>query len=265
MKLLLVEDEEKMARLLSRGLLEEGHQVDVCHTAAEALEQALLIPYDVIALDWMLADGDGVTLLRQWRQRGNKTPVLMLTARGTTGEKVIGLRAGADDYLVKPFDFDELLARLEALHRRGGEHEPALQLGPLTVDSRRRVLRRSDDGREQPLTPREFALLHELLGHRHEVLTRSRLLTAVWGSDFDGAPNIVDVYVGYLRQKLTQLSAESVQIRTVRSVGYRLVIEPEPAAPMPPSVNSTSSSDGNKASVAPGSGGSRRGARRGLP
>lgn len=227
MKLLLVEDEEKMARLLGRGLGEEGHQVDVCRCVTEALEQALLISYDAIILDWMLPDGDGVGLLRQWRARGLRTPVLMLTARGTTGEKVIGLRAGADDYLVKPFDFDELLARLEALHRRGGEHESATQLGSLTVDSRRRVLRRGPA--EQPLTAREFALLHELCGHRDEVLTRSRLLGTVWGSDFDGAPNIVDVYVGYLRSKIEQLGAREVQLRTVRGVGFRLVVGPSAA------------------------------------
>jgi DNA-binding response OmpR family regulator len=223
MKLLLVEDEEKMARLLLRGLGEEGHQVDVCRLVDEALEQAQLIAYDVIVLDWMLPDGDGVGLLRQWRARGFRTPVLMLTARGTTGEKVTGLRAGADDYLVKPFDFDELLARLEALHRRGGEHEVTTQLGSLTVDSRRRVLRCGTA--EHSLTAREFALLQELAGHRDEVLTRSRLLAAVWGSDFDGAPNIVDVYVGYLRAKLEQLGAADVAIRTVRGVGFRLVTE----------------------------------------
>jgi DNA-binding response OmpR family regulator len=227
MKLLLVEDEEKMARLLVRGLGEEGHQIDVCRLVDEALEQALLIPYDVIVLDWMLPDGDGVGLLRQWRARGMRSPVLMLTARGTIGEKVTGLRAGADDYLVKPFDFDELLARLEALHRRGGEHEVATQLGSLTVDSRRRVLRRG--AAEQTLTAREFALLAELTGHRDEVLTRSRLLAAVWGSDFDGAPNIVDVYVGYLRSKFEHLGAPEVQLRTVRGVGFRLVVEPSEA------------------------------------
>lgn len=223
MKLLLVEDEDKMARLLTRGLTEEGHQVDVCARAEAAREQALLIPYDVLILDWMLPDLDGVALLRELRQRGLKTPVLMLTARGSTGEKVVGLRAGADDYLVKPFDFDELLARLEALHRRIGEHEPVLHLGAVAIDARRRVLCLGDH--EQPLTAREFALLAELAGHRGEVLTRSRLLSTVWGSDFDGAPHIVDVYVGYLRAKLEALSARGVRIHTVRGVGFRLLVE----------------------------------------
>lgn len=221
MKLLLCEDEEKMARLLRRGLGEEGHQVDVCCTGAEALEQALVIAYDVMLLDWMLPDIDGVALLRAWRQRGLRTPVLMLTARGTTGEKVIGLRAGADDYLVKPFDFEELLARLEALHRRGGAHEPVAKVGSLVLDARRRVLRRGEQ--EKPLTAREFALLSELAGHGGEVLARSRLLHTIWGADFDGPPNIVDVYIGYLRAKFEQLGATDVTIRAVRGIGYRLL------------------------------------------
>jgi DNA-binding response OmpR family regulator len=169
----------------------------------------------------MLPDLDGIGLLRSWRQRGLRTPVLMLTARGTTGEKVTGLRAGADDYLVKPFDFEELLARLEALHRRGGGHEAATKVGSLVLDARRRVLRRGEQ--EQTLTAREFELLSELAGHGGEVLARSRLLHTVWGADFDGPPNIVDVYVGYLRAKIERLGAKDVTIRTVRSIGYRLI------------------------------------------
>lgn len=223
MKILIVEDEDRMARLLRRGLQEEGHQADVCATADEAAQQALDIPYDAILLDWMLADKDGVSLLRGWRQKGLRTPVLMLTARGTTGEKVTGLRAGADDYLTKPFDFDELLARLEALHRRGGSHEPSLQIGSLTLDTRRRVLCGAEG--ELPLTSREFELLHELSGHRGDVLTRSKLLSTVWGTDFEGTPNIVDVYIGYLRAKIEELKGTGVQIQTVRGIGYRLTVE----------------------------------------
>jgi len=144
MKLLLVEDEEKMARLLQRGLTEAGHQVDVCQRGEDALEQALQIAYDAVLLDWNLPDLDGVAVLRRWREQGMRTPVLMLTARGTVGEKVVGLRAGADDYLVKPFAFEELLARLEALHRRSDAQGPAQQVGPLVLDSRRRVLRHGE-------------------------------------------------------------------------------------------------------------------------
>lgn len=148
----------------------------------------------------------------------------MLTARGTTGEKVTGLRAGADDYLTKPFDFDELLARVEALHRRGGNHEPSLQIGSLSLDTRRRVL--CGTAGELPLTSREFELLSELSGHRGDVLTRSKLLSTVWGTDFEGAPNIVDVYIGYLRAKIDQLHGSGVQIQTVRGIGYRLTVDP---------------------------------------
>ena len=128
MKLLLVEDEPKMARMLHRGLTEEGHQVDLCARGEDAFEQGRAVAYDVVLLDWSLPDVDGVTVLRRWREAGVQVPVLMLTARGATGEKVTGLRAGADDYLVKPFDFEELLARLEALRAprwRRSERRPA--------------------------------------------------------------------------------------------------------------------------------------------
>jgi DNA-binding response OmpR family regulator len=222
MNLLLVEDEAKMARLIQRGLREEGHQVDHCADGETALQQALSVSYDVIILDWSLPEADGISVLRQWRDRGLQTAVLMLTARAAIGERVTGLRAGADDYLVKPFDFDELLARLDALHRRSRGHEPRRKLGELTLEGNRRILIHGDH--EQALTAREWALLSELAGHRDEVLTRSELLATVWGSGFDGAPNIVDVYVGYLRTKLKKLGVESVHIEAVRGVGFRLVV-----------------------------------------
>lgn len=225
-KLFVVEDEAKMARLLERGLREEGHQVDLASDGLEALEQGLEVSYDVIILDWSLPGMDGVSLLRRWRERGLRTPVLLLTARGTVGERVTGLRAGADDYLVKPFDFEELVARLEALHRRGAGHESRAQLGPITIDARRRVITRGST--EESLTAREFALLSELAGHAGEALTRTELLGKVWGTGFDGAPNVVDVYVGYLRSKLRALSGDAVTIQAVRGVGYRLVVEKPP-------------------------------------
>lgn len=219
-KLLLVEDEASMARLLQRGLSEEGHQVDVCARGEDARRQAVEIAYDVVLLDWSLPDVDGVSVLRSWREQGLTTPVLMLTARGSTGEKVTGLRAGADDYLVKPFDFDELLARLEALARRGGGGQANPSLGGVTLDVRRRALARG--ARSTSLTAREFALAAELWGHPGDVLSRTRLLSAVWGSDFEGQPNVVDVYVGYLRSKLEELEARDVEISAVRGIGYRL-------------------------------------------
>ena len=225
MKLQLVEDEARMARMLTQGLAEEGHLVDVCATGRAALDQALAISYDAVLLDWSLPDLDGVSVLREWRDRGLRTPVLMLTARGTTGEKVTGLRAGADDYLVKPFAFEELLARLEALHRRSATDD-AGTLGPVKIDGRRRALVHGDQ--VEPLSGREFALLTELLRGRGDVLTRSRLLEAVWGAGFEGNQNVVDVYVGYLRTKLAKAGAAGAEIQAVRGVGYRLVVA-EPA------------------------------------
>ncbi len=224
MRLLLVEDEPKMARMLQRGLGEEGHQVDVCSSGEAARQQALDVPYDVVLLDWGLPDLDGVSVLRELRQRGLTTPVLLLTARGTTGEKVTGLRAGADDYLVKPFDFDELLARLEALRRRSGPAEAHLTqtLGDCTIELRRRVLRCGD--REVTLTSREFALLSELMALGQDTATRSRLLLKVWGGDFEGTGNVVDVYVGYLRSKLEKVGSARVKLEAVRGVGYRLAV-----------------------------------------
>lgn len=227
MKLLVVEDEERMARMLQRGLSEEGHQVDVCASGEQALEQGEAVDYDVVLLDWSLPDLDGVSLLRRWRERGLRTPVLMLTARGTSGEKVTGLRAGADDYLVKPFDFEELLARLEALHRRGGG-EPPWKIGDVELDARRRVL--VGQGGEVPLTAREFGLISELARRRGEVLTRSRLLSTVWGGELELSPNVVDVYVGYVRTKLERVGSREVAIRAVRGVGYRLTVDPEAGA-----------------------------------
>jgi DNA-binding response OmpR family regulator len=221
MKLLLVEDEVRVARTLARGLGEEGHQVDLCATGQAALEQGQAIDYDVVLLDWSLPDLDGVSVLRAWREAGLRTPVLLLTARGSTGEKVTGLRAGADDYLVKPFAFEELLARLEALHRRNGAEEPAA-LGPARLDPRRRALVRG--GLSETLTPREYSLLAELSSHRGDVLSRSRLLETVWGTDFLGNQNVVDVYVGYLRAKLERIGATGVELQAVRGVGYRLVV-----------------------------------------
>lgn len=227
MKLFVVEDEAKMARLLERGLREEGHQVDLAANGRDALEQAIDVGYDVIILDWSLPGMDGVSVLRRWRERGLKTPVLLLTARGTVGERVTGLRAGADDYLVKPFDFEELVARLEALFRRGAGQEPLTKIGPVVLDARRRVI--TNDTVEETLTAREFALLSELVRHLGETLTRTELLGTVWGTGFVGAPNVVDVYIGYLRNKLRTVCGDALIIQAIRGIGYRLTLA-KPAA-----------------------------------
>lgn len=223
MRILLVEDEVRLARALVRGLREEGHQVDLCDTAEQADLQLKELAYDVVVLDWMLPDQDGLSLLRAWRGRGEGTPVLMLTARGSVEERVTGLRAGADDYLPKPFDFEELTARLEALHRRGSDAASSRRAGDVTLDVRTRSLAR--EGRVVELTAREYALCERFFAHPGEVQTRTELLQSVWGSTFAGEPNVVDVYVGYLRRKLEAVGDHRVAIRAVRGVGFRLVVD----------------------------------------
>lgn len=220
MRLLVVEDEPKMAKMLQRGLSEEGHQVDLCLRGREAETQARAIAYDVILLDWSLPDADGVAVLRTLRATGSTTPVLMLTSRGSVGERVTGLRAGADDYLVKPFAFEELLARVEALQRRGNPHGISPRLGSAELDTRRRALR--GPAGESALTAREYALAAELFAHAGDVLTRSQLLNAAWGGEQERTHNVVDVYVGYLRHKLAEVGAQDVEIRSLRGMGYRL-------------------------------------------
>lgn len=221
MRLLLVEDERTLAAALGRGLREEGHQVDLCETGADALAQARALAYDVILLDWGLPDLDGLSVLRAWRREGLQTPVIMLTARGTVPEKVAGFDAGADDYLAKPFAFQELLARLGALARRGGGSAGLrAEVGDLVLHVARRSLARGDA--EVTLTAREFELASALFARVGDVLTRSELLARVWGPDFDGEPNVVDVYVGYLRKKIARLDPQEVALETVRGLGWRL-------------------------------------------
>ncbi len=212
MKTLLVEDERSISLTIARGLHEAGHVVDCCYLGEDAREQALSVDYDVVVLDWMLPDVDGLSVLRDWRQRGMGTPVLMLSARGSVKERVAGLRNGADDYLVKPFSFDELLARLEALARRSGGAVSEFGVGGVVLEPRRRVLRCGE--REVSLTNREFALCSQLFAHPGDVLTRTELLSAVWGPNYDGRPNV--------RRKLERIDATELLLSTVRGVGYRL-------------------------------------------
>lgn len=223
MRILLVEDEPALVRSLTRGLSEEGHVVDTCDSGAEALRQARLISYDVMLLDWMLPDLDGLSVLRGWRREGLRTPVIMLTARSTTAEKVAGLRAGADDYMTKPFNFEELLARISAVSRRSEGEALRATVGDVHLDGRRRVLVRGET--ETTLTGREFALASAFFSRPGDVLTRAELLRRVWGERFDGEPNVVDVYVGYLRKKLQLLEEEGPgvpRLSTVRGLGWRL-------------------------------------------
>jgi two-component system OmpR family response regulator len=220
MRVLVVEDEVKMAGLLKRALEEEGYAVDVAGRGEDALWFGGENPYDAIVLDVMLPDLDGFEVSRRLREAGRWSPVLMLTARDAVADRVAGLDAGADDYLTKPFSFAELLARLRALVRRGAAERPAvLRVGDLQLDPARRTVWRG--GTSIDLTAREFALLEFLMRHHGEVLTRTQLIEHVWDFAYDGDSNVVDVYIRYLRNKVDRPFGRD-SIRTIRGVGYRL-------------------------------------------
>jgi DNA-binding response OmpR family regulator len=220
MRILVVEDEAGIANFVRQGLSEAGYAVDVAWDGEEGLAYALAADYDALVLDIMLPKMDGLNLLRELRQRGHKTPTLMLTARDTVDDRVKGLDAGADDYLIKPFAFPELLARVRALLRR-----PPLQMGTvlsagdLLMDTATREVRRGE--RRVQLSPREYAVLEYLLRHPNQVLTRTQIGEHVWNFDFFHESNVVDVYVGYLRRKIDQ-DGDYPLIHTVRGVGYCL-------------------------------------------
>lgn len=209
-----------MAHLLRRGLMEEGHAVDMAGDGPEGLWYATENSYDAIVLDVMLPGFDGFELCRKLRDQGLWTPVLMLTARGEVRHRVLGLDAGADDYLTKPFSFMELAARLRALARRGQRERPTvLEVGDLRLDPAAHRVWRAEV--EIVLTPKEFALFALLMAHSGEVLTRTRIIDSVWDFAYDGTSNVVDLYIGYLRRKLDRPFGRS-DIETIRGVGYRL-------------------------------------------
>jgi two-component system, OmpR family, response regulator len=219
-RVLVVEDEVKMARAIRRGMEQEGYAVDIALDGDEGLHMVTENDYDAIVLDVMLPGVDGLEVCRRLRARGRWAPVLMLTARDTVPDRIEGLDAGADDYLVKPFAFGELLARLRALIRRGAVERPAvLQVGDLALDPAGHSVSRA--GRRVELSAREFALLEFLMRHPGEVVSRTAILEHVWDYNYDGLSNVVDVYVGYLRRKLEQPFGRTL-IRTVRGVGYAL-------------------------------------------
>jgi two-component system OmpR family response regulator len=219
-RVLLVEDDVKLSRTLARGLKQEGYEVDVVHTGDEALLQTLARDYEAIVLDVLLPGLDGHDVCRTLRERDRWIPVLMLTALSDVSDRIRGLNSGADDYLGKPFDFGELVARLRALIRRGPTERPVpLLAGDLHADPMSRVV--TWGGHSAELTPREFELLEFMLRRPGEVITREQLLTNVWEPDYSGSPNVVDVYIGYLRRKLERPRGRQL-IRTVRGAGFRL-------------------------------------------
>jgi two-component system OmpR family response regulator len=220
LRLLLVEDDQKLARAVSRGLRAEGYAVDAVADGDAALFQAAVWEYDAVVLDVMLPGRDGLEVCRALRERGCWAPVLFLTARAQPPDRVAGLDAGGDDYLIKPFDFGELLARIRALLRRAPAQRPAvLEVGDLVVDPATHAVTRA--GKKVPLTAREFALLEFLARHPGEAVSRTRLLEHVWDENHTGSTNVVDVYVGYLRRKLEEPGGDPL-IRTIRGVGFAL-------------------------------------------
>jgi DNA-binding response OmpR family regulator len=225
MRILVVEDERKVASFIRQGLEEEGHAVEVAGDGDAALELVFDDPpYDLVVLDVMLPRRDGFKVLKALREQRIQSPVLLLTARDTVHDKVTGLDLGADDYLTKPFAFDEFLARVRALLRRGAATRvPVLKLADLTLDPATREVVRG--GRRITLTAREYALLEYFLRNVGRVLTRPMIAEHVWGLDFDTETNIIDVYVGYLRRKL-DTEGEPPLLHTVRGAGYVIKVEP---------------------------------------
>lgn len=218
MRVLVVDDDRKTAGFISKALKAEGFAVDVLHNGDEALAAICTTPFDAVVLDIMLAGRDGLSVLRQARSRGNRTPVLLLSARGEVNERVEGLNAGADDYVSKPFALEELVARVRSLVRRGGETKsPILRVGDLTLDTTTRTAQRG--ARAIELTTREFRLLEFLMRSPGQVCGRMMIIEKVWDYDFDPGSNIVDVYVRKLRDKI-DASGETKLLHSVRSVGY---------------------------------------------
>jgi two-component system, OmpR family, response regulator len=223
MRVLIVEDELKMAGLVRRGLLEEGHAADVASSGEDAIWMAQAHPYDAIVLDVMLPRLSGYDTCRTLRNAGVWAPVLMLTARDAVEDRVAGLDAGADDYLTKPFSFAELLARLRALVRRGGVERPVeLEVDDLRLDPAARRAWRGDE--EIKLSPKEFALLETFMRRPGQVLSRLQLLEHAWDFAYENRSNVIDVYVRYVREKVDRPFSKS-SIETVRGVGYRLRTE----------------------------------------
>ena len=218
MRLLVVEDQKDLSDIIVRKLKSEGYGVDACNSGEDAEDYINGTEYDAVLLDIMLPGKTGIGLLKDMRAGGNTTPVILLTALGDVEDRVAGLDSGADDYLVKPFDFDELLARIRVLIRRGnGMASGEIKAGDLVMDTAGRTVTRG--GREIELTAREFNILEYLLENRGRVLSRDKICNHIWNYDYDGASNVIDVYMHHLRKKIDENQEEKL-IKTVKGAGY---------------------------------------------
>lgn len=224
MRLLIIEDEPGIANFIRDGLSEEGYVVDIAGEGRSGLAMALAGDYDLILLDWMLPGISGIELLRGYRAAGRGTPVIFLTARDTVDDAVFGLDAGANDYIRKPFQFDELLARIRVQLRETPDEEAQLRLGDITLQLDTHSVRRGSE--EIALTPKEFTLLAFLFRNKGRVCTRTRIIEHVWDMHFDSDTSVIDVYINYLRKKLDRGEGPSL-IHTVRGVGYMIRSEEE--------------------------------------
>jgi len=220
MRILIVEDDRKVGAFLQKGLKEEQYAVDVCRDGEEAVDWASINSYDVIVLDIMLPKKDGFAVCRELRQKGMLTPILMLTAKDSVEDKVSGLTEGADDYLTKPFSFEELLARIRALLRRTQDYKTkVLRVGDLEMDTAKRQAIRA--GKQIPLSGKEYALLEYLMRNKGRVVTESMIVEHVWDMNYEGTSNIVNVYINYLRKKIDS-EFEVKLVRTIRGHGYTI-------------------------------------------
>ena len=222
MRILVVEDEEKLAKSLKKALEAESYAVDVALDGEEGYEMAGVEEYDLVILDLGLPSLDGVEVAKKLREEKVKTPILMLTARDTTENKIQGLDSGADDYLVKPFEFEELIARIRALLRRGPKNpDLILKVGTLTLDPTGHIVKRGN--RELRLSAKEYALLEYLMRNSGQILSKSQLIEHVWDSELNPFSNVVDVYIGYLRNKIDKpFPKENPLVITIKGIGYRI-------------------------------------------
>jgi len=224
MKILVIEDEQRLARLLKQGLEEQGFVVDLAYDGSDGQFQAEQYPYDAILLDLMLPEVDGLAILKGLREKGNDVPVLIITARGDVEDRIKGLNFGADDYLAKPFNLDELIARLRALIRRSrGKSSPLVTVGDLVIDSNARTVARA--GTVILLSAREYDLLHYLALSAGKVVSRTELIEHIFTSDYEWDSNVIEVYISHLRTKIDK-GYSSALIRTVRGAGYLLRAAP---------------------------------------